>query len=71
MALDAESRELLLQTIRRFVAERLRQPGFRSAFGANVGIGSQGLVMAGTEAQKATYLPGIVVIARETLKRGG
>ncbi|QHL90200.1 acyl-CoA dehydrogenase [Sphingomonas changnyeongensis] len=32
-------------------------PAFRSAFGTNVGIGSQGLVMAGTEAQKARYLP--------------
>ena len=113
MALDAESRELLLQTIRRFVAERLRpleaqvaeqdlvppevveemkrlglfglsipeeyggsalsiedealvlfeigrtSPAFRSTFGTNVGIGSQGLMMAGTEAQKAKYLPGI------------
>jgi hypothetical protein len=28
-------------------------PAFRSVFGTNVGIGSQGLVMAGSEAQKA------------------
>ncbi len=34
-------------------------PAFRSAFGTNVGIGSQGLVMFGTEAQKQNYLPGI------------
>jgi acyl-CoA dehydrogenase len=113
MALDAESRDLLLQTIRRFVTERLRpleaqvaeqdlvpadvveemkrlglfglsipeeyggsalsiedealvlfeigrtSPAFRSTFGTNVGIGSQGLMIAGTAAQKARYLPGI------------
>ena len=34
-------------------------PAFRSTFGTNVGIGSQGLVMAGSEAQKAEWLPGI------------
>jgi acyl-CoA dehydrogenase len=34
-------------------------PAFRSTFGTNAGIGSQGLVMAGTEAQKDKYLPGI------------
>jgi len=113
MALDLETREQLLGTVRRFVAERLRpieaqvsedndipdavveemkalglfgqsipveygglgltmeeealvaieigkaSPAFRSAFGTNVGIGSQGLVMFGTEAQKAKYLGGI------------
>ncbi|MFI4965404.1 MAG: acyl-CoA dehydrogenase family protein [Caulobacterales bacterium] len=113
MALDAETREQLIDTVRRFVAERLRpleakvaeddamppelieemkglglfglsipeqyggldlsmedeclvavelgrtSPAFRSAFGTNVGIGSQGLVMFGTEAQKQKYLPGI------------
>lgn len=32
-------------------------PAFRSVFGTNNGIGSQGLVMDGTEAQKAYYLP--------------
>jgi acyl-CoA dehydrogenase len=32
-------------------------PAFRSAIGTNVGIGSQGLVMDGTEEQKARYLP--------------
>ncbi len=32
-------------------------PAFRSTFGTNNGIGSQGLVMDGTEEQKAFYLP--------------
>ena len=34
-------------------------PAFRSTFGTNVGIGSQGLVMFGTPEQKARWLPGI------------
>ncbi|HEX8063702.1 MAG TPA: acyl-CoA dehydrogenase family protein [Allosphingosinicella sp.] len=34
-------------------------PAFRSTFGTNVGIGSQGLVMAGSEAQKVEWLPRI------------
>lgn len=34
-------------------------PAFRSTFGTNVGIGSQGLVMAGSDAQKAEWLPRI------------
>ncbi|MBY8822376.1 acyl-CoA dehydrogenase family protein [Sphingomonas colocasiae] len=34
-------------------------PAMRSTFGTNVGIGSQGLVMAGTDAQKAEWLPRI------------
>jgi acyl-CoA dehydrogenase len=113
MALDAETRDQLIDTVRRFVTERLRpleaqvaeedampaevveemkglglfglsipesyggldlsmeeeclvamelgrtSPAFRSTFGTNVGIGSQGLVMFGTEAQKEKYLPGI------------
>jgi acyl-CoA dehydrogenase len=113
MALDPETREQLIDTVRRFVGERLRpleaqvaeddampdavveemkglglfglsipeayggleltmeeeclvvielgrtSPAFRSTFGTNVGIGSQALVMFGTEAQKAKYLPGI------------
>jgi acyl-CoA dehydrogenase len=113
MALDAETRDQLIDTVRRFVAERLRpieaqvaeanevpasaigemrdlglfglsipeeyggldlsmedeclvifemgrtSPAFRSEFGTNVGIGSQGLVMFGNEAQKAKWLPGI------------
>ncbi|GIK86901.1 MAG: acyl-CoA dehydrogenase [Betaproteobacteria bacterium] len=32
-------------------------PAFRSVFGTNVGIGSQGLVLAGTDEQKARWLP--------------
>src|SRR3954447_14247841 len=113
MALDPETFEALLDTIRRYVAERLRplearvadedevpeqvvremrdmglfglsipeeygglglsmgeevrvalelgrtSPAFRSVFGTNVGIGSQGLVMAGSDAQKAEWLPRI------------
>jgi len=113
LALDPESFDLLLSTLRRFVAERLRPlearvadedevpeeivaemremglfglsipqeygglgltmgeevrvalelggttPAFRSTFGTNVGIGSQGLVMAGSDAQKAEWLPRI------------
>jgi len=113
MALDTETRDQLIDTVRRFVAERLRpieaqvaendaipdevlaemrelglygisipeayggldlsmedeclvaielgrtSPAFRSAFGTNVGIGSQGLVMFGTEDQKEKWLPGI------------
>jgi len=113
MALDLDTREQLLDTVRRFVSERLRplearvaeddampvdvveemkglglfglsipeeyggldlsmedeclvavelgrtSPAFRSTFGTNVGIGSQGLVMFGTDAQKQKYLPGI------------
>ena len=113
MALDPETFDALIDTVRRFVAERLRPleaeveaadaipdavvaemremglfglsiaedhgglgldmveecrvaiemgrttPAFRSAFGTNVGIGSQGLVMAGTPEQKAHWLPRI------------
>ena len=32
-------------------------PAFRSIFGTNNGIGSQGLVMDGTDEQRAYYLP--------------
>jgi acyl-CoA dehydrogenase len=113
MALDTETRDQLIDTVRRFVAERLRpleakvaeddaippeilaemralglyglsipeayggldlsmedeclvvvelgrtSPAFRSAFGTNVGIGAQGLVMFGSEEQKARWLPGV------------
>lgn len=113
MPLDPESFDLLLDTVGRFVRERLRPleervdredevpaeivaemrdmglfglsipedygglgltmseevrvahalggttPAFRSTFGTNVGIGSQGLVMAGSDAQKAEWLPRI------------
>lgn len=34
-------------------------PAFRSKIGTNVGIGSQGIVLDGTEEQKEKYLPGI------------
>ena len=113
MPLDPETFDALIETIRRFVAERLRPleekvaeedevpeaivaemremglfglsipedygglgltmseevrvalefgrttPAFRSVFGTNVGIGSQGLVMAGSDTQKAEWLPRI------------
>ncbi len=113
MALEPELFDALIDTVRRFVAERLRPleaeveaadaipdaiveemkalglfglsiaeehgglgltmaeearvaielgrttPAFRSAFGTNVGIGSQGLVLAGTPEQKAHWLPKI------------
>ena len=113
MALDPETFDALIDTVRRFVGERLRPleadveaadaipdavvaemkemglfglsiaeeygglgldmveecrvaiemgrttPAFRSTFGTNVGIGSQGLVMAGTPEQKAAWLPRI------------
>ncbi len=32
-------------------------PAFRSVFGTNIGIGSQGILMDGTQDQKADYLP--------------
>ena len=113
MSLDPDTFEALLDTVRRFVAERLRPleaqveaddavpdaiiaemrdlglfglsiapdygglgltmaeearvaielgrttPAFRSAFGTNVGIGSQGLVIAGNAEQKDAWLPRI------------
>jgi len=34
-------------------------PAFRSVFGTNIGIGSQGILMDGTPEQKAAYLPRI------------
>ncbi|MFT4821954.1 MAG: acyl-CoA dehydrogenase [Candidatus Azotimanducaceae bacterium] len=34
-------------------------PAFRSVFGTNVGIGSQALIIDGTEVQKQQYLPGM------------
>ena len=111
MALDPDTLEQLLDTVRRFVRERLvpleadvaandqvpadlieemrelglfglsipesygglgltvseeirvvrelgwTSPAFRSVFGTNVGIGSQGIVIDGTEEQKAAWLP--------------
>ncbi|MDQ3445939.1 MAG: acyl-CoA dehydrogenase family protein, partial [Pseudomonadota bacterium] len=32
-------------------------PAFRSVFGTNTGIGSQGILIDGTDEQKRTYLP--------------
>ncbi len=111
MALDTETFDQLIDTVRRFVAERLipieaqvadndevpeeivqamrdlglfglsipeefgglglsveeevrvvfelgyTSPAFRSVFGTNTGIGSQGIVIDGTEEQKRKYLP--------------
>lgn len=111
MATDPETFALLLDTVRKFVAERLvpaeaqtaeqdrvdpalvdemrtlglfglsipeaygglslnmeeeilvafelgqTSPAFRSVFGTNVGIGSQAIIIAGTDEQKANYLP--------------
>ena len=34
-------------------------PAFRSVFGTNIGIGSQGILMDGTDEQKAQYLPAV------------
>ncbi|MFZ3035316.1 MAG: acyl-CoA dehydrogenase family protein [Parvibaculum sp.] len=113
MALDLETREQLISSVRRFVDERLRpiedqvsetdtvpseiveemkdlglfglsvpveygglgltmeeecllmfemgrtSPAFRSVFGTNVGIGSQGIVMHGRQDQKEEWLPKI------------
>lgn len=113
MSLDAETRQQLIDSVSRFVRERLRpledqvaendevptdivqemrdlglfglaipeeygglglsmedecltmfemgraSPAFRSVFGTNVGIGSQGIVMFGTDEQKRDWLPGL------------
>ncbi|MDO5619957.1 MAG: acyl-CoA dehydrogenase family protein [Paracoccus sp. (in: a-proteobacteria)] len=113
MALDPDTRDHLISTIRRFVDERLipaeavvaqtdaipgdlldamrdlglfglsispdygglglnmeeeallilelgrAAPAFRSVFGTNIGIGSQGIAIDGTADQKAKYLPGL------------
>lgn len=113
MSLDAETRQQLLDSVSRFVRERLRpledqvaendavpdeiiqemrelglfglaipeefgglglsmedecltmfemgrtSPAFRSVFGTNVGIGSQGIVMFGSDEQKQEWLPGL------------
>ncbi len=113
MSLDAETRQQLIDSLSRFVRERLRpledqvaendavpdeivqemrelglfglaipeehgglglsmedeclamfemgrtSPAFRSVFGTNVGIGSQGIVMFGSDEQKREWLPGL------------
>ncbi|CAN0478444.1 unnamed protein product, partial [Scytosiphon promiscuus] len=53
LALDMETEAL--------VAFELGQtsPAFRSVAGTNIGIGSQALVLFGTDAQKEKWLPGI------------
>jgi acyl-CoA dehydrogenase len=49
----------MLEEVKIGMALGKTSPAMRSTFGTNVGIGSQGLVMAGTPDQKAKWLPGI------------
>jgi acyl-CoA dehydrogenase len=49
----------MLEEVKVGMALGKTSPAMRSTFGTNVGIGSQGLVMAGTPDQKARWLPGI------------
>jgi len=49
----------MLEEIRVAIEVGKTSPAMRSTFGTNVGIGSQGLVMAGTPEQKAKWLPRI------------
>ncbi len=49
----------MLEEVKVGMALGKTSPAMRSTFGTNVGIGSQGLVMAGTPDQKAKWLPGI------------
>jgi acyl-CoA dehydrogenase len=49
----------MLEEIRVAIEVGKTSPAMRSTFGTNVGIGSQGLVMAGTPEQKAQWLPKI------------
>jgi acyl-CoA dehydrogenase len=49
----------MLEEIRVAIEVGKTSPAMRSTFGTNVGIGSQGLVMAGTPEQKAKWLPKI------------
>ncbi len=53
LGLDMETECLVARELGR------TSPAFRSVVGTNVGIGSQALVLFGTEAQKQKYLPGI------------
>lgn len=53
LGLNTEEECLAMQVLGR------TSPAFRSVIGTNNGIGSQGLVMDGTEEQKARYLPGM------------
>ncbi|HEX6143982.1 MAG TPA: acyl-CoA dehydrogenase family protein, partial [Geminicoccaceae bacterium] len=47
------------QEVRVAIALGQTSPAFRSIFGTNIGIGSQGIVIDGTDAQKRRYLPGL------------
>jgi len=47
------------QEVRVAIALGQTSPAFRSIFGTNIGIGSQGIVFDGTDAQKRRYLPGL------------
>lgn len=53
LALDMETECLVALELGR------TSPAFRSVAGTNIGIGSQALVLFGTEAQKSKWLPGI------------
>lgn len=53
LGLNTEEEMLLIFEIARAA------PAFRSIFATNVGIGAQGIVIDGTEAQKRKYLPGL------------
>ncbi|MFA7680305.1 MAG: acyl-CoA dehydrogenase family protein [Pigmentiphaga sp.] len=49
----------LIQEMQVQMAFSYTSPAFRLVFWPNVGIGSKGIVLAGTEAQKQKYLPGL------------
>ncbi len=49
----------LFQEIQVQIAFSYTSPAFRLVFWPNVGIGSKGIVLAGTQAQKEKYLPGL------------
>ncbi|OVZ60684.1 acyl-CoA dehydrogenase [Pigmentiphaga sp. NML080357] len=49
----------LMQELQVQMAFSYTSPAFRLVFWPNVGIGSKGIVLAGTEAQKRKYLPGL------------
>lgn len=53
LGLNTEEEMLLVFEIARAA------PAFRSIFATNVGIGAQGIVIDGTDAQKQKYLPGL------------
>ncbi|MDX3905214.1 MAG: acyl-CoA dehydrogenase family protein [Pigmentiphaga sp.] len=49
----------LMQEVQVQMAFSYTSPAFRLVFWPNVGIGSKGIVLAGTEEQKRKYLPGL------------